>query len=136
MCGECPPNPPPPRGMAAALHAAAIRSAKVPAPIPLRNMTRHPGITPLPLPLPSNALVPLLVAIFQRRGTLADLNVLPETVAPSDLLLGGERRLVDPGGALVAIAVDHDVVELHAVGAFEVGGGAGRLLEPLRAHGG
>ena len=50
----------------------------------------------------------------------ADLDVLPEADAVLHLRHLRLRRLVDPGVARVADAVDHHVVELHAVRALEV----------------
>src|SRR6266550_8594881 len=65
---------------------------------------------------------------------LPHLDVLPEAEAAGDLRLGGARRLVDPGGARVALAVDHHVVELHAVRTFEIARRLRRLVEPFQAH--
>src|SRR5205823_5350855 len=65
-----------------------------------------------------------------------DLDILPEAEAPADplhLRLGG---LIGPRGALVTMAVDHDVVELDAVRAGAVGFGLRRLVEPFHVHGG
>src|SRR5438093_5080975 len=76
---------------------------------------------------------------LEREGTWAcslHLDVLPEAEATGDLRLGRARRLVDPGGAGVAHAVDHHVVELDAVRAFEIALRLRRLGEPLHAHGG
>src|SRR5215471_20964535 len=67
-------------------------------------------------------------------GSSADLDVLPETDAAGGHNLGGLRRLVDPGIARVAHAVDHHVVELDAVRAFQVLCGLRNLLEPLHPY--
>src|SRR5262245_58673629 len=70
-----------------------------------------------------------------RRGSRsADLDVLPEADALGGWLHCTLRRLVDPGGAGVAIAAHDHVVELDAVRALLVVVGLGRLLEPVEAH--
>src|SRR6266849_1802802 len=62
------------------------------------------------------------------------LDVLPEAEAPGEALELGTRRLVAPGGALVARAVDHHVVELDAVRAGAIGFRPRHLLQPLVAN--
>src|SRR5207248_4109305 len=69
-------------------------------------------------------------------GRSAHLDVLPEAETPGDLFLGRPRCLIAPGGARVAHAVDHHVIELYAMRAFEVRDRARRFFEPLHAHGG
>src|SRR5262245_28614867 len=63
-----------------------------------------------------------------------DFHVLPEADSPGHRLHLGTRRLVRPGGARVARAVNHDVVELHPVRTGVIGRRPGRRLEPLHAH--
>src|SRR5262245_23294245 len=62
-----------------------------------------------------------------------DLDVLPEAEALGHPLHRGARRLVRPGGAVVARAVDHHVVELDAMRAGAVRFRLRRLFEPLQA---
>src|SRR5260370_27147534 len=69
-------------------------------------------------------------------GSSPHLDVFPEAEAVGDLFHFGKRRLVEPRGARVALAVDDHVVELDAVRAFQIGGGLRRLLQPLRMHSG
>src|SRR5262245_49599822 len=70
-----------------------------------------------------------------RGGSLSgDFDVLPEAEAFSHPLHRRSRRLVTPGGAVVARAVDHHVVELDAVRAGAIRLRLRRLLEPLQAH--
>src|SRR5918999_2075872 len=64
----------------------------------------------------------------------AHFDVFPEAEAPGDVAHRGVRRLVGPGGAGMACAVDHHVVELDAVRALEIRLRFGRLLEPVQAH--
>ena len=49
------------------------------------------------------------------------LDFVPEAEAVGDVVHARARRLVAPGGALVAGAVDHHVVELNAVRTGAVG---------------
>src|SRR5262245_40938921 len=70
-----------------------------------------------------------------RGGSLSgDFDVLPEAEAFSHPLHRRSRCLVAPGGAVVARAVDHHVVELDAVRAGAIRLRLRRLLEPLQAH--
>ena len=59
-----------------------------------------------------------------------DLHIPPEAEAVLDLRHLGARRLVDPCSAVVTLAVDHHVVELHAVRTLVIGG---RLRAPSPA---
>src|SRR5215831_12655743 len=70
------------------------------------------------------------------RGTLISphLDVPPEADAALGCCLRGARRLVDPGIAGIAHAVDHHVIELHAMRTGTVLVGDRCLLEPVRAH--
>src|SRR5262245_46636503 len=69
------------------------------------------------------------------RGRLSpDLDVLPEADAALGCSLRGARRLVDPGVAGMAHAVDHHVIELDAMRTGAVLVRDRRLLEPVRAH--
>src|SRR5262245_14540355 len=65
----------------------------------------------------------------------ADLDVLPESHALCDGPHRGLRRLVRPRHALVPHALDHGIVEAHAVRAPQILGGALRRLEQIHAHG-
>src|SRR6516162_10078636 len=66
---------------------------------------------------------------------LGDLDVLPEAESVLDLQHFRPRRLIGPGGAGMALALDHDVVELHAVRTLEVVSGFVGLFQPIHAHG-
>ena len=59
----------------------------------------------------------------------ADRHVLPEAEPATDRGQRGARCLVGPGGARMALPVDHHVIELDAVRAFAVAIGLGGLLE-------
>src|SRR5712691_4856394 len=64
----------------------------------------------------------------------AHLDVFLESEAAGDLLHRGARRLVGPGGAGVADALDHDIVELDAVRAGTIRLRLLGLLEPVHAY--
>ena len=65
---------------------------------------------------------------------LGHLHVFPEAEAVGGMPHLGARGLVGPGGAGMALALHHQVIELYAMRAGAVGLGLGRLLEPLPAH--
>ena len=71
----------------------------------------------------------ILSADFTRLG-----EQIAEAEAAGDMLHGWARRLVAPGGALVARAVQNHVVELDAVRAGAVRGGLLGLLQEIEAH--
>src|SRR5262245_37814686 len=68
------------------------------------------------------------------RGHSADLDVFPEAEAVRHMAYRRPRRLIDRGGAVMALAGDHHIVERDAVRAGVVGGGLRRLLQPHHAH--
>src|SRR5437899_2603240 len=83
---------------------------------------------------PRTSRTALLPSPASPRTRSADLDVLPEAKASTDLLHRRERRLIGPGRTLVAGPVDHDVVELDAVRAFMIRRRLLGLLQPLLAH--
>src|SRR5579883_1073469 len=64
-----------------------------------------------------------------------DLDIFPEAEAALDLRHFRAGCLVGPRGALVPLALDHDIVELHAVRTLEVLRRLLGLLQPVHAHG-
>src|SRR5882762_7695147 len=68
------------------------------------------------------------------QSSSADLDVLPEADPALGFSLGRARPFVNPGIASVAHAIDHHVIELHAMRTGTVLLGHRRLLEPFQAH--
>src|SRR4029453_16720112 len=99
-------------------------------PRPVPPFAARAGLLPLP-PVAAASRRPML---FRDRGgsPSGDLDVLPEAEALGHPLHRRSRRLVTPGGAAGAGAVDHHVVELDAVRAGAIRLGLRRLLEPLQ----
>src|SRR5262245_64261610 len=73
-------------------------------------------------------------SIDQYTAVSPHLDVLPEADAASGRGLRGARRLVDPGVARMAHAVDHHVIELDAMWTGAVLVGHRRPFEPVRAY--